>query len=256
MDKKEICQKIKYAMRKVIITLDGNVISFGSGVVISHSGVLLTANHVLEDCLGDPRARIIVDGVEKINQIEYKIRLGGVSFNINQPEFVKPINIDLAILEPIKAMNADFFVELGNGLASEGEEVIMAGFPDDINPPLNFNKVLNFDNPKLGEKKMEIENFFENSMRFLMMKSAIVGNVQKVNIQDSQKNINIGGGVYWLDNTVTYGASGGAVVDSSCKLLGIISEKGVTGGVDSTDRVPSGSTMALSHELITWNLPQ
>jgi len=254
MDKKEICQKIKYAMRKVVITLDGNAISFGSGVVINPSGTLLTANHVLEDCLGEPKARIIVDGVEKIGQLEYKIRLGGVVLDINQPEFVKPINIDLAILEPIKAMKSDFFVGLSDGLASEGEEVIMAGFPDDINPPLNFNKALNFDNPKLGEKKTEIEKFFENSMRFLMMKSAIVGNVQKVNIQDSQKHINISGGVYWLDNMVTYGASGGAVVDSSCKLLGIISEKGVTGGVDSANKVPSGSTMALSHELITWNL--
>ncbi|MFA5743139.1 MAG: serine protease, partial [Candidatus Paceibacterota bacterium] len=233
MDKKEICEKIKYAIRKVAIVSNDSVLSFGSGVVINSSGLLLTANHILDEYLALPNVKIIVEGVGKILPSEYKIRLGGPSIDIDTPEFVKPIIIDLAILEPITPSQTDFFVELNSELALEGTEVIMAGFPDDINPPLNFDKALKFDNPKLGEKKRDIEKFFEISMRFLMMRSAMVGNIQKVKIVDAKRSINIDGGVYWLDNTVTYGASGGAVVDDSCKLIGIISEKGVTDGVNS-----------------------
>ena len=82
-----------------------------------------------------------------------------------------------------------------------------------------------------------------------MVRHGIVGSVQKIQIND-----NINGATYWIDNAVTYGASGGPVVDSFGKLIGIISEKGVTDGVDSENSVPSGSTMALSHKLITWHL--
>jgi hypothetical protein len=125
----------------------------------------------------------------------------------------------------------------------------MAGFPDDIKLPLNFDKALNFDNQDLKEKKYEIESFLKNSIRLLMVRHGIIGSVQKIQI-----NNNINGATYWIDNAVTYGASGGPVVDSSGKLIGIISEKGVTDGVDSKNLVPSGSTMALSHKLITWHL--
>ncbi|MFA7715095.1 MAG: hypothetical protein WCX77_03250, partial [Candidatus Paceibacterota bacterium] len=100
MDKKEICEKIKYAIRKVAIVSNDSVLSFGSGVVINSSGLLLTANHILDEYLALPNVKIIVEGVGKILPSEYKIRLGGPSIDIDTPEFVKPIIIDLAILEP------------------------------------------------------------------------------------------------------------------------------------------------------------
>ena len=127
--------------------------------------------------------------------------------------------------------------------------------------PLNFDKSLNFDNHELKEKRFEIEGFVKSAMRLIMIRSGMVGSVQKINISgncdfsDFKKSISVSGATYWVDNAVTYGASGGPVVDYSGKLIGIISEKGATAGLsDSEKLVPSGSAMVLSHKLITWRL--
>lgn len=248
MEKKEICKNIKKAIRKITITSDDVIESLGTGIVINSSGFLLTANHVVSDYLV-PSNKIFVSGIKDTRIIEYKPFFFNVSIDMKQKEFLKPIIIDLAILEPLSKIETESFIELSDDIAKEGEDIMMAGFPDDIKPPLNFDQALNFDNQNLKAKKYEIENLFKNSMRLLMVRHGIVGSVQKIKIND-----NINGATYWIDNAVTYGASGGPVVDSSGKLIGIISEKGVTDGVDSENLVPSGSTMALSHKLITWHL--
>lgn len=245
MDKKEICKKIKEVVRKITITHDGFVVGLGTGVTINSSGYLLTANHVLCN-YSESSGKIIANGIEDACTTEYKPILYNVKIDIKG--FFNPIIIDLAILVPLSKIETNF-MELSDNIAVEGEDVIMAGFPDDIKLPLNFDKALNFNNRDLKEKKYEIESFLKNSMRLMMARHGMIGSVQKINI-----NNDINGATYWIDNAVTYGASGGPVIDSSGKLIGIISEKGVTDGVDSENLVPSGSAMALSHKLITWGL--
>jgi len=247
MEKKEICRNIKEAIRKITITSNDVIESLGTGIVINSSGFLLTANHVVSDYLVSSN-KIFVSGIKDTYTIEYKPFFFNVSIDMKQKEFLKPIIIDLAILEPLSKIKTESFIKLSDDIVTEGEDIIMAGFPDDIKPPLNFGQALNFDNQNLKEKKYEIEIFFKKSMRLLMVRHGIVGSVQRIKIN------NINGATYWIDNAVTYGASGGPVVDSSGKLIGIISEKGLTDGVDSENLVPSGSTMALSHKLITWKL--
>lgn len=261
MNKIEICKKIKETIRRITVISDNSVFSLGAGVVINSAGLLLTANHVVRDYPTLIKPKIVVGGIKDIPQIEYKPLLYNVSVNINMPDYINPLTIDLAILEPISKINTTFFVELDDTIAIEGEEVIMAGFPDDIKLPLGFDKKLNFNNPELGNKKNEIENMIKSYMRLIMIRSGMIGSVQGINIisnvdiQGFKKAINVNGAEYWIDNTVTYGASGGSVLNSSGKLIGIICEKGATKGMcDPEMVVPSGSAMALSHKLITWFL--
>lgn len=259
MNKIEICKKIKKSIRKLVLFDKEQVKCWGTGVVIGSDGIILTANHVISDYSKLTYPKIITYGIEDIPTIEYKPRLFNVSFDIKMPDFAKPLIIDLAIIEPIKNTDRISYIELEDEIAAEGTEVIMAGFPDEVSPPLNFNKMLNFNNPELNKNKFQIEEFFKVHMRLIMMKSGMIGSVQKVNISGNveiigfKQTINVNGAVYWIDNASTYGASGGPVVNSSGKLIGIICEKGMT-RQEMNLNVPSGSTMALSHNLITWAL--
>lgn len=264
MDKIEICKKIKQSIRHLILFSDNDIIGSGTGIIVKDTGELITANHVIADYQALPNSKIITSGasgVGNIQQIEYKSLLSNIALNIGMPSYTKPLEIDLAILGPVEKIKKAPFIEMENNIVSEGEEVIMAGFPDEIKPPLNFDKMLNFDNPDLASQKSKIDDFFKHLMSLIMMKSGMVGSVQKINIIGNKvdipnfdkKTIDVKGAVYWIDNSSTYGASGGPVINSSGKLIGIISEKGMT-EQEMGLKVPSGSTMALSHRLITWFL--
>ncbi len=260
MDKIEICKKVKETIRHLVLFDSDQIVASGTGVVIKETGELLTADHVISDYPKLTNPRIIANGVGNIVRVEYEPLLFNLSLDIDMAGHVRPLVIDLAILKPTREMKEVSFIKLSDAISLEGEEIIMAGFPDEIKPPLNFNKMLNFDNPELGKQKVQIDNFFKHLMSLIMMKSGMVGSVQKVKLNSSKINIagfdnkknNIKGAVYWIDNASTYGASGGPVVNSSGELIGIVSEKGMTNF--SSMEIPSGSTMVLSYKLITWFL--
>lgn len=261
MDKIEICEKIKKSIRKLVLSDGEQIKCWGTGIVINDSGVILTANHVISDYSNLTHPQIIAYGLGDIPTIEYKPKLFNISFDINMPDFAKPLTIDLAILESIKNINGISHIELGDEIATEGTDVIMAGFPDEMKPPLNFDRMLNFDNPELSKNRFKIGQFFKVQMRLIMIKSGMIGSVQETNVSGKceipglPKFIEVKGAVYWIDNASNHGASGGPVVNLSGKLIGIISEKGLTKQEITSDlnfKVPSGSTMALSHNLITW----
>ncbi|MDD5711003.1 MAG: serine protease [Candidatus Colwellbacteria bacterium] len=262
MDKIEICEKIKKTIRRLVLFDGDKIVGAGTGVVIKDTGELLTANHVIRryPTLSDPK--ISAYGMGDIPKTGYKPLLMNIALNINISEYAKPLVIDLAVLGPTEKQSNLPFMELDDNNAVEGEEVIMAGFPDEIKPPLNFNKMLNFNNPELEKQRDQIENFFKYLMQLVMMKSGMIGSTQGVKLNSNKvnipgfpgKTIDVEGAVYWIDNASTHGASGGPVVNSFGKLIGIVCEKGTTEDPNFDVEIPSGSTMALSHRLVTWFL--
>ena len=134
MDRKEICKKIRNVTKKLLL-LDGDrVISSGTGVFIDKEGTIVTANHVVADYgkLENPSILAnLIDGNGALMQILYAPVASNITLDI-QPGVVKPLDIDLAILKPISEIAEVAFIEIENTLAEVGENVLMAGFPDEI----------------------------------------------------------------------------------------------------------------------------
>lgn len=183
MNKIEICKQLKRTIRKIVLFESQNKpISLGTGVIVNGSGFLLTANHVINKYIKIDNPKIIAYGLDNLPEIEYKPRLFNVSFSINMPEFALPLGIDLAILEPVQKVSDISYMELEENILLEGENVMLAGFPDEVSPPLNFDRMLNYKNSDLAKNKEQIEIFFKVFMRLAMMKEGMIGSVHKVNI--------------------------------------------------------------------------
>lgn len=262
MDKIEVCQKVKKAIRHILIENQNGVLSSGTGIVIKSDGTLITAKHVLEEeNRGIYHGKITVKGVAT-ERIEYRIATTGFGFDIDFPDYVNPISIDLAVLKPVQQIQNSDFIPLCTDLAEVGTDVIIGGFPDDVKLPFDFLDKLNINNPEIVLAKEKINKQFKFYFRQLMFKHAMIGHAQKIKLDNFDvsklglKNItkvNITGATYWIDNHLTYGGSGGPVVNSNGELLGIICEKAFTDSkMDKPKEFPSGTGMALSHQLISW----
>jgi len=262
MNKIEICNNMKKSIRHIIIDNGKKILSAGTGVVIKEDGTLITAKHIIEtEGMGIFHGKILVKGLET-EQLEYQPVIYNFGFNINSPEFIKPIDIDLTILKPVKKIEKAEFISLYRGIVEVGTDILMAGFPDDVDLPFNFLDKLNSNNPEIKKVEQQINNRFKYFFRQLMFKHGIIGNSQKIKLNnfdvsklgiEKLKTINVIGATYWIDNQLTYGGSGGPIVNLGGELLGIVCQKAFT-GVKKPDvkEVPSGTGMGLSHQLISW----
>lgn len=264
MDKIEVCKKVKKAIRHILIQNQSSVLSSGTGIVVREDGTLITAKHVIEkENAGIYQGRITAKGIET-EQIEYQPVITGFEFDVNFPDYINPITIDLTILKPVNKITGSDFTPLCHELAQVGTDVVIAGFPDDISLPLNFLNKLNQSNPEIVEAQKAIDRQFKFYFRQLMFKHAMIGHAPQIKLNNCNvsslglKNlttINTIGANYWIDNHLTYGGSGGPVVNLNGKLLAIISEKAFTASKMTTpEKFPSGTGMALSHHLISWLL--
>jgi hypothetical protein len=113
--------------------------------------------------------------------------------------------------------------------------------------------------------KSEFERGMMKYFRPSMFKRCMIGSIQTINMNDEEKGLSISGAEYWLDNHLTYGGSGGPMVNTKGELVGIVVRKGLTDakkfGIRSIDpsvqavpSLPSGIGLALSHQFLTTGL--
>ncbi len=228
-----------------------NSIGIGSGVAINATGDLLTAAHVVtgripvrpED-VRDPTVIILArTKAGKFNQY-YTVRCG---IDIQNPLMKNPITVDLALLRPISPQNDVPFLRLNRNPIKVGLEVLMAGFPDDMELPLSFDQ-------SLDKKLLEVQFVLprvQNARHLLMVKSGMIGYESNIILTDGK--LKLEGQVFYVDNQLQLGASGGPVVNSDGEVIGIITQRAIT-SVPYREtpnlRVPSGSTVAVSPRLI------
>jgi len=260
MDQINLCKKIKEALRHIIIDDGEKVISAGTGTVINEKGYIVTAKHVVSYSGKFYPGQLIVTLSDSKKECEYEYFSDpNLAIDVNLPDLIKPVEIDLAILKPKEDIQTEF-LELFDGKAPVGTDVILAGFPDDVDFPLNFSESFNLMNPDMTDAKKMMDNRFNYYMRTPLFKKGMIGNMTSITINDSGKDIKISGASYIIDTNLTYGGSGGPIVGMDGKLLGVILRKGLTSAKEFqiqhrtqsiVEKIPSGVGIGLSHHLIT-----
>ena len=156
-------------------------------------------------------------------------------------------------------------MELYDGKAPVGTDVILAGFPDDVDIPLNFDESFNLMNPDMTNVKKALDKRFIYYMRQPLFKKGMIGSMSGIHIEAPEQGILIDGASYTIDTELTYGGSGGPIVNMDGKLLGVIIRKGFTSAKKLQiqqsnqgiiEKLPSSTGFGLSHHLITGIYPQ
>ena len=138
-----------------------------------------------------------------------------------------------------------------------GQEVIMAGFPDEIEFPLKLDE--NLDREYLKDKQSDKEldyNLDQLQVLLMMQKSGMIGFTDDIIIgTNNPENFKLVVGVDYIDNGMHSGASGGPIVNDNGEVIGVISKRAVT-RISSFNReipsleIPSGSTLSVSPKTI------
>lgn len=256
----DLCERLARATCQIVFETDDDVTSAGSGVFIGRDRIL-TAKHVVATKSGRayPHALTIRgDGFAFHGEATFRAAV----LNINFPSLMRPIPIDLAEIKVTTLIEGVEPLALREDVCKRGTEVVMAGFTDEVPFPLDFDEYLEIMNPDMNTAKTSLDKKFRYFLRPLMMKRAIVGAVANIAV-DEKNGQKIRGAAYVLDNDLTYGGSGGPVVDMDGRLVGLITRKTTTSakelrirtaessGGPTLERLFSGAGLCLSHHLVT-----
>lgn len=229
------------------------LISCGSAVPINKEGVLITAAHVVtgrlpirDEDLNDPDVKILAKSVGS-NFQEYVPGICG--FTMENEYMKSPLFIDLAILNPKKNKTNFNHLTISDKEIEVGQDVIMSGYPDDIELPFSFDLNLDMDHPE----SKGLDKNIAIAKQLLMIKSGMIGQKFLVNLSGSNIKETISGEVIYIDNVMHSGASGGPVINNYGELIGIILQRAITSvPYEETPslKIPSGSTLAISPKFI------
>jgi len=249
----ELSNELERATHSVEVFCGQERICSGSAVAFNNRGFLLTAAHVvvrldyIQEDFEDPDTVVLVKSKFTAFQ-EYKIALCAPRVSLDT-YIQKPLVIDLAVLIPVKQSTDIPYLEIRDNDLSIGEEVLMAGYPDEMELPFSFDRHLNYRNIEIKQQGISIEI----ARRLLMVKRGMIGHRSAFNFSDSNSETNISGEIIYIDNVMHSGASGGPVVTEDGKLSGIISQRAITdiSYEDSPNlSVPSASCVAITPRAI------
>lgn len=252
MDTIKLCKTVETCTYVVVVFYEDEIISTGSGVSINKSGDLITAAHVLaklpvrEEDLKDPKLTILAR-TKTGEYIEYKPGVTGPAIRLEY--FREPLTIDLAILKTPSPDNEVPFMPIGEEKVEVGTEVLMAGFPDEMELPFSFDKLLDFQHPEVRSKLKKLEPLRPQ----LMQKSGMVGHQNAITMSDDSKDLELFGDIFYVDNVMHSGSSGGPIINEEGIVIGIVTERAITSvPFEETPelRVPSGSAVAISPRIM------
>jgi hypothetical protein len=238
--------------------------SSGSGCCIHPQGFLVTAAHVVtgrlpirEEDWQDPDVTILArtsDG----DFLRYEPAICGLTVEFPGP-LKEAIQVDLAILRPAEPRSHVEHLGVSGEKWPVGTPVLMAGYPDELEPPLLWTKAINYDYEPIKESIEESRKIAERMEQLIVVKSGMIAHSNYVSLDPDgtgAKVLDIY--VYYVDNVMHSGSSGGPVVNAQGEVIGIITTRAVT-KVSWPDlqnpnkEVPSGSALAVSpHTIVEY----
>jgi hypothetical protein len=212
---------------------------------------VVTADHVITN-----NKKLTIDELSKGNVVifckgkdgKYKPYAPSTWGIIMESEYLKiPIKIDLALLRPILPIICDYYIPIAADKPILGEEIMIGGFPEDIQLPFSFDKYVKLDSIKGFVDIESMKKQLDLLNRLLMVKRAIISN--SFSFDFNGNGICLQGNIMYFDNAMHSSGSGGPIVNGKGELLGIISERAVIelNYEDSIQgKIPSGSGLGIS----------
>ena len=266
---KDLYEKIQSCCGYVTVFEGDEVISEGTCFSFTDTGEVITAAHVVtgrmpiktEDYT-HPQQRILIKFPE-LPLVEYAVSF--CSFGINVPSFKEIIQLDIAALRPKKEQPFKFpFLPASINSVNLGQSVFIAGYSDELSIPFSIEKII--DPKSFGADKFIKairEEGYLADMTGPIIKQGYVGNIRRIIADDSSLNIKIETDIFYIDNGIHSGASGGPIVNEEGLALGVLTQRAITPAhqsKNSTLKVPSGSSIGISlqilktvHEIIQRN---
>lgn len=250
----ELYMNISKSVGLLTIFLDDEKVSQGSCFCFLDDGSVLTAAHVVtgrfpikpED-VHDPKIKCFIK-FPNIPVLEYKVAFCAIT--IEADYFKEPIQIDMSLLQPKDNHEIEYpVIKVNVNPPKLGEEVFVAGYSDELELPFLVDKIINKDYEGVNDFIKAMEKGYMADMTGPMIKRAIVGNQTAINTSNQSLNFDLTCDVFYLDNGMHSGASGGPVVNKSGDVVGIITQRAVTSASQKSITslvVPSGSTVAIS----------
>lgn len=256
----ELSDRILKATCHLVVIADNKAISAGTGVFVE-GNELLTAAHVVFQrpghvYPGDLMIRGYTGSVIQRPPLNFRTTtLSGL------PPMLRPVVVDVAAaafptipphVEPLP---------LARDISPRGTEILIAGYTDEIPLPMDFDWSFELRNPDMTSALNYLDDLGRHFVRPPMVKRAMIGCVSELRI-NLPNAPTIVGASYVLDNDLTYGGSGGPVMNLKGELVGVLIRKATTSArelrIQSTEqgasvlqRIFSGAGLALSHHLVT-----
>ena len=257
MNKVELGDLLRHTTYVVKAYDEGHEYSEGSGFCIRPDGLLVTAAHVVtgrtpiqEEDYRDPEP-VLRARTRESDYTEYRPVLCGIKIAFPWP-LEEPLQIDLALLAPIEKQTGLPHLPVSDEFHPVGSDVLMAGFPDEVELPLRFDKKLDMDYEPHQEREEETKKGLERIKELLMVKSGMVSHMHDLIINPGgSQDCKLSLASYYIDNAMHSGASGGPVINNQGEVIGVITKRAVTTVSypdldDPNKEVPSGSALAIS----------
>ncbi|WP_373988112.1 serine protease [Duganella sp. BuS-21] len=245
-------EQISRACCFISVFLDGELIGEGTGFAISSDGAVFTAAHVItcrtpikESDYRDPALKIYVK-FPGVPVLEYHVALCGITLQI--PQFKDNIQLDQALILPRSPVQLPFSPFTVGSPPRLGEEVFFAGYSDELELPFNVDRLLKSETEGADEFFQAMQKGYRADMTGPMIKRGVVGNIRRIHASQSVNDLKLECDIFYLDNSVHSGASGGPVVNRNGCAVGVIVQRATTSVSQAAAPglfVPSGATVGL-----------
>lgn len=248
----DLYRNILDSLCSITVYLDGHVLSEGSGFAISDDGAVLTAAHVItnripfvESDYTDPGMRIVVK-FANIDPIEYTVGVCGINIYVRPGS--EAVQIDQAVIFPRTPLPTTLrSLTLGAG-PHLGEELFFGGYSDELELPLGIGPLVATEAPDIS-LGLGVRRGHNSDITGPIIKRGVVGNLLNTVTQFDALSRQIECAIFYLDNGIHGGASGGPIVNRAGHAVGVIAQRATTSASQSSAiglSVPSGATVGLS----------
>ncbi|WP_414655903.1 S1 family peptidase [Frateuria sp.] len=241
---------INAACCHISVLLDNELISEGSGFAFLNTGQVITAAHVvtgrtpiIESDFRDPGQRIFCKFPGRA-QHEYYVNTCGLDIRV--PGFSKPLQVDIATLQPKQAASDLPFLVVNTNPPQLGEIVFAAGYSDELSAPFQLDELIAGGTDALNEVTQSGYTGYLTDLGGPIIKRGVIGHLVRGQANLGNKEVHIE--LFYIDNSIHSGASGGPICNAHGEAVGVITRRAVTSASQEAAPnivVPSGCTIGI-----------